>query len=170
MKKFLFIIFKQAPETYIGVVLVAIFASVCTDTLVKPGLSKFGRICLDLFSFGSLRVKDYVYEAASLDPTPVAPLVLLIILLSLSIAMIFYPSIRRLARKRVKNVVEETLRKVIPDSENEEQIERVVVEQLDAFASSNGKIFYFVYVLLILVMLFAYFLHNQSVIICDLYD
>ncbi len=86
---------KQAPITVIGVLVLGIVGSTLYDLLVKPGLSTFGRFCLDVITLGSQTVKDYAYASAALDPTPVTNLYLLQII----IIAAGFPAARMIERK-----------------------------------------------------------------------
>src|SRR5205807_1241025 len=50
------------------------------DSLAKPGLSRFGRIILNTVTLGSESARDSAYSSAALDPTPIAPLLIILIL------------------------------------------------------------------------------------------
>ena len=71
---------RKAPATILGIVILAIAVSVIYDMLVKPGISTASRILLDFLTLGSETIKDFAYERAAIDPTPLSALSLYLIL------------------------------------------------------------------------------------------
>jgi hypothetical protein len=68
---------RQAPITIIGVVLLGLLGSGLYDLLVKPGMTTFSRLFLDVITLGSEMLRDSAYSSAALDPRPVGGLLLL---------------------------------------------------------------------------------------------
>src|SRR5438093_12386009 len=56
----------------LGTIVLGAIGSGVWEMVARPGVSKFGHFVLFLFTFGSQRLKDVAYAAASLDPHTVA--------------------------------------------------------------------------------------------------
>lgn len=74
---------RMAPATLIGIVTLVLLCSVLYDFALKLGLSSVSRFFLDIITLGSDRLRDAAYAYAALDPTPVTPLILVMVLSSL---------------------------------------------------------------------------------------
>jgi hypothetical protein len=70
---------RGALLTALGAVMLGALGSGLWDILAKPGLSRLGRFFLGLITLGSERVRDAAYTSAALDPSPLPPLLLLIV-------------------------------------------------------------------------------------------
>ena len=153
---------KPAPLTIVGVVLLGIVGSTLYDLLVKPGLSSFGRFCLDVVTLGSATARNAAYSSAALDPTPVTSLYILQIIILLG----FLPAAR---------MVERTLFRT-REREFESRIENVVPEQRkELIAGEIGRLkrklrfltrfFWVVFIVWVGMAVVAFAIHNQSVVI-----
>ena len=85
--------------------------------MVKPGITKVGRLILDIFTLGSIALKDAAYSSAALDPTSLSGLALL----QLGIVILTIPSIDVYIRTKM-------IRRNDLDNETDIEKEKIVSE------------------------------------------
>jgi len=67
---------KKVIWAALGTIFLGAIGSGVWEIFARPGLSKFGRLVLSIVTLGSQTVQDSAYSTAALDPTPVAPLLM----------------------------------------------------------------------------------------------
>lgn len=110
IKKVLALRWRSLITTVIGTLLLGAAGSGLWDILFKPGLGKIGRVILYLITFGSKTLKNYAYESAALDPTPLASLVLILLLVSFVPLPLFFIGFK-IGKWRVERKIEKLIRK-----------------------------------------------------------
>ena len=135
--------------------------------MVKPGLSTFGRFCLDVVTLGSQTVKDYAYASAALDPTPVTSLYLLQIILLAAC----FPAARVIERKIAKKK-EAAFKNKLDETPSYQQL--TVFE--DEIGRLEGKIrilelfFWVTFIPWLAAAIVAFSVHSQSVLIWRVFN
>src|SRR5258706_15731169 len=74
---------RRAIWTIAVIIFYHVVGAALWEEIARPGLSRFGRLLLSIATFGSVKIRDSAYASAALDPTPLAPLVLVTILASI---------------------------------------------------------------------------------------
>jgi hypothetical protein len=156
---------QRAPETIIGLVLLGLLVTVLYDLVVRPTLSTAARALLTVATLGSSAIRDSVYESASLDPTPVTPLLLLLSLFGVAtfpVVDIFLSRlpVSRLSRERKR--LEDLLKGAT------DQDKPAVLRQLDPIRARvrRRRLLFEVFALLGAFAVFvAVMVHNQSIVV-----
>ena len=153
---------QRAPATFLGVIAISLVISLLYDFLVKPGLSEFGRVILDVLTLGSKSVKDAAYQSAALDPTPVSALILVFVLSSFVIVPVLVFFIRRIPRVPIISNLR-ILRQQIEDGD---------VEDLDEFRIEISRVLKRLEIIVVglaipysIIVYIGVAVHNQSVVI-----
>lgn len=158
---------KPAPITLLGVVVLGLVGSTLYDLLVKPGLTGFGRLILDVLTLGSQRVLDSSYASAALDPTPVTGL----LLLQGALIATCIPGFLMVAR-RMANKEEERLEKKTKDLA-EDKLAPALAEELARLKRKFARlrlVFWSVFSLWIIMALVSFAVHNQSILVWRLFN
>jgi hypothetical protein len=156
---------RKAPITAIGVLMLGIVGSTFYDLLVKPGLSTFGRLFLDVVTLGSQTAKDYAYASAALDPTPVTSLYLLQIFL----IMACLPAERMIERRISKN---KTFKRKLSETPDNQKIAflKGEVGKLKWKVRILEFIFWTTFIPWLMAAIIAFSVHNQSVLIWRVFN
>lgn len=154
---------RNAPITAAGVFLFGLLCNTIYDLLVKPGLSAFGRLTLDLMTLGSNTIKDAAYSAAGLDPTPVTGLMILMGVITAA----GFPAISLISRQlaeRDKDKLNEQLEKAKTEEEKniaQEKIHQQITKKVKKFK----LIFWLIFLPWFIGAWGAFNIHNQSIVI-----
>ena len=70
------ILFRSAPGTILGLIILTLACSALYDLLFKPGINFISRFFLNLVTFGSITIKNVVYSSAAMDPRPLSVLLI----------------------------------------------------------------------------------------------
>lgn len=73
------------------------------EMLFKPGLGRLGRFLLNLATLGSVTIRDFAYQSAALDPTPLASLQLIVLLAQVPLFLIVLVMTDRPMRRIVRS-------------------------------------------------------------------
>lgn len=92
---------ELTPRAIVAALILAVVGSLLYDLIVKPGVSSAGRAMLNGLTFGSQALADSIYASASLNPTPVTALILLLALQgAFAGAALFPPFLLGLLKRR----------------------------------------------------------------------
>lgn len=152
---------RQAPITVLGVLILGIVGSTVYDLLVKPGLTSFGRLILDVITFGSTTLKNAAYSSAALDPTPISALVLL----QAGLVIVAFPAIRLIARARNSKELEKLRERIEKTDEEEKSALVAELERLKKKLRKLRIVFWSIFIPWWTGLFVAFAVHNQSVVI-----
>jgi len=154
---------RNAPITVVGVLLFGLLCNTIYDLLVKPGLSAFGRLALDLLTLGSNTIKDAAYSSAGLDPTPVTGLMILMGALTAA----SFPAASLISRQlaeRDKDKLNQKLENAQTDEEKK-SAEAEIHQQIKKKIKKLKAIFWFIFLPWFAGLWIAFNIHNQSIVI-----
>jgi hypothetical protein len=154
---------RYGPSAAVGAVVVGAVGSGVWELLLQPGLSKGGRLALDVITLGSTAIKDAAYGSAALNPYPVAPLLaLMAIILVPTLAGAFSVGFKRGKRRA------ETFLKSIDSLHKDEQLTRIRTRNSSL---ERGLVVVYVLVAALLVCAWAaYSVANQAVLIRRVFE
>jgi hypothetical protein len=152
---------RQAPITIVGVLLLGVVGSTVYDLLVKPGITSFGRLLLDVITLGSATLRNAAYSSAALDPTPVSALVLL----QAGLFIAAFPAIRLIARARDSRDLEKIREKIEQAGGGEKEALEKKLERLKKKLRKLRLFFWSIFVPWWIGLFVAFAVHNQSVVI-----
>lgn len=153
---------RKAPATILGIVILAIAVSVIYDMLVKPGISTASRILLDFLTLGSETIKDFAYERAAIDPTPLSALslyLILVMVLSFPLLDIVFGYVPVFGvKKRIRE-----LNSKLDDASEEDR--KPLEEEIRGMRAKLRRKLLLIFVPTVLCVFVFSSIHNQSVLI-----
>jgi hypothetical protein len=158
---------KQAPITFVGVILLGLICSTLYDLLVKPGLTGFGRFTLDFLTLGSKQMLDSSYASAALDPNPVTGL----LLLQGALLAAFMPAFTLLGKK-IGERNRENFEQSIKGLPEDQVVPKLEIER-NRLVKRIKRLMISLWILLlplIVMMLIAFSMHNQSVLVWRVFN
>lgn len=153
---------RQTSITIVGVLLLTLVGSTLYDLLVRPGLTSFGRLILDVVTFGSTTLRDAAYSSAALDPTPVTAILLLQVVLVFAVLPGLIVVSRAMEARRDKAI--EKKFDEAPDGEVKTLLESEL-ERSRGIERRMTILFWVIFIPWFAAILVGGTVHNQSVLI-----
>ncbi|PYS27914.1 MAG: hypothetical protein DMF75_19615 [Acidobacteria bacterium] len=94
---------RRIAWVVLGTVILGAVGSGLWDLLMKPGVSRFGRLFLGIITFGSKTLRDSAYSSAALDPTSLPALVILWLVAGSAMFIILINSVSRTTKAFSRN-------------------------------------------------------------------